>query len=193
MKKENSRTNYIVIALLVLVIGISIGYAALSATLNIYGSSTIGKASWDVHFANIIETAGGVTATKAATKKKKTKKKAATITSGNATEVTYDVTLAKPGDYYEFEVDVENTGTLPAKISTAPTLGGVSAAQDVYLNYTVKWKDSNADPATGDEIAAGDKKTAVVRIEYDKNVSSDQLPTTGETLALTFSMNFVQA
>lgn len=36
-------------------------------------------------------------------------------------------------------------------------------------------------------------KTAVVRIEYDKNVSSDQLPTTGETLALTFSMNFVQA
>ena len=35
MKKENSRTNYIVIALLVLVIGISIGYAALSATLNI--------------------------------------------------------------------------------------------------------------------------------------------------------------
>lgn len=96
MKKENSRTNYIVIALLVLVIGISIGYAALSATLNINGSSTIGKASWDVHFANIIETAGGVTATKAAT-----------ITSGNATEVTYDVTLAKPGDYYEFEVDVE--------------------------------------------------------------------------------------
>lgn len=182
MKKENSRTNYIVIALLVLVIGISIGYAALSATLNINGSSTIGKASWDVHFANIIETAGGVTATKAAT-----------ITSGNATEVTYDVTLAKPGDYYEFEVDVENTGTLPAKISTAPTLGGVSAAQDVYLNYTVKWKDSNSDPATGDEIADGDKKTAVVRIEYDKNVSSDQLPTTGETLALTFSMNFVQA
>ena len=177
MKKENSRTNYIVIALLVLVIGISIGYAALSTTLNING-----KASWDVHFANIIETAGGVTATKAAT-----------ITSGNATEVTYDVTLTKPGDYYEFEVDVENTGTLPAKISTAPTLGGVSAAQDVYLNYTVKWKDSKADPATGDEIAAGDKKTAVVRIEYDKNVSSDQLPTTGETLALTFSMNFVQA
>ena len=41
MKKENSRTNYIVIALLVLVIGISIGYAALSATLNINGSSTI--------------------------------------------------------------------------------------------------------------------------------------------------------
>lgn len=61
------------------------------------------------------------------------------------------------------------------------------------MNYTVKWKDSNSDPATGDEIAAGDKKTAVVRIEYDKNVSSDQLPTTGETLALTFSMNFVQA
>ena len=43
MKKENSRTNYIVIALLVLVIGISIGYAALSATLNINGSQQLEK------------------------------------------------------------------------------------------------------------------------------------------------------
>ena len=182
VRRRIRRNHFYFVIILILFASIGVGYAALMSTISINGTTQITSAKWDVHFANVIETAGGVTATKAAT-----------ITSGNATEVTYDVTLAKPGDYYEFEVDVENTGTLPAKISTAPTLGGVSAAQDVYLNYTVKWKDSKADPATGDEIAAGDKKTAVVRIEYDKNVSSDQLPATGETLALTFSMNFVQA
>ena len=30
----------------------------------------------------------------------------ATITPGNNTEVTYNVTLSTPGDFYEFDVDV---------------------------------------------------------------------------------------
>lgn len=179
---KNSRTSYVVIALLILVVGISIGYAALSTTLNINGSSTIGKASWDVHFANIIESDGSVEATTPAS-----------ITAGNPTEVTYNVTLAKPGDYYEFSVDVVNAGTLPAKISATPTLTGVSAAQDVYINYSVKWSDTDAMPAANDLLTAnGGKKTAIVRIEYDSNISADQLPTTGETLTLSFSMNFIQ-
>lgn len=182
MKKENSRTNYIVIALLVLVIGISIGYAALSATLNINGSSTIGKASWDVHFANIIETAGGVTATKAAT-----------ITSGNATEVTYEVTLPTPGTFYEFTVDVVNAGSLDAKLSADATVEGVSAAQAVYTKYSVVWSDTGVAPKTGDVITAGQKKTAKVRVEYNKDVTAAQLPTTDQVLTLTASMNFIQA
>lgn len=179
---KRNRTSYIIIALLILVVGISIGYAALSTTLNINGSSTITKQSWDVHFANIIETDGSVTATSPAA-----------ITAGDPTKVTYNITLAKPGDFYEFSVDVVNAGTLPAKISAAPSLEGVSAAQDVYVNYTVKWADSNAQPAANDLLSAnGGKKTAIVRIEYDKNTTADQLPTTGETLTLSFSMNFIQ-
>ena len=84
--EKKGRGSFIAILVLVLVLGISIGYAALSTTLNINGSTTIGKSSWDVHFANVIETAGGVTATKAAA-----------ITAGQTTEVTYEVTLPTPG------------------------------------------------------------------------------------------------
>ena len=138
--EKKGRGSFIAILVLVLVLGISIGYAALSTTLNINGSTTIGKSSWDVHFANVIETAGGVTATKAAA-----------ITAGQTTEVTYEVTLP------------------------------------------VVWSDTGVAPKTGDVITAGQKKTAKVRVEYNKDVTAAQLPTTDQVLTLTASMNFIQA
>ena len=46
-KKKNS--SFVVIALL-LIVTISIGYAALSTTLNINGTSTIKKQTWSVYF-----------------------------------------------------------------------------------------------------------------------------------------------
>ena len=42
--------------------------------------------------------------------------KAAVITPNDTTEVTYEVTLAKPGDFYEFTVDAVNAGTVDAII-----------------------------------------------------------------------------
>ncbi len=180
-RKKN--TSYIILLLLVLVVGISIGYAALSTTLNINGQSEINKATWDIHFANLIETPGSVTATSKAA-----------ILAGNPTEVSYDIVLNQPGDFYEFSVDVINAGTLPAKISVKPTLKGVSEAQDVYVNYTVTWKDTEETPKANDVIEPNNgKKTAVVRVEYDTNINPDQLPKVTETLTLSFSMNFVQA
>ena len=178
--EKKGRGSFIAILVLVLVLGISIGYAALSTTLNINGSTTIGKSSWDVHFANVIETAGGVTATKAA---------AITAT----TEVTYEVTLPTPGTFYEFTVDVVNAGSLDAKLSADATVEGVSAAQAVYTKYSVVWSDTGVAPKTGDVIKAGQKKTAKVRVEYNKDVTAAQLPTTDQVLTLTASMNFIQA
>ena len=46
-KKNSKKTVYLI---LVLILGISVGYAALSATLKINGTSTIKSAKWSVHF-----------------------------------------------------------------------------------------------------------------------------------------------
>ena len=180
MKNSKNKKNYILVALLLLVVTITVGYAALSTTLNINGSSTITKQSWDVHFESLNVTAGSVTATTPAA-----------ITADDTTKVTYGITLAKPGDFYEFTVDVKNGGTLPAKLSAAPTIDGVSTDQDVYVNYTVTWSDGSA-IAAGDTIQGGDSKTAKVRVEYDKNINANQLPTADQNLTLEFEMNFVQ-
>lgn len=176
-KKKNS--SFVVIALL-LIVTISIGYAALSATLNINGTSTIKTNTWDVHFANVkVTTNTGATVTKAPT-----------ITEGKTTEVTYNVALNQPGSVYEFTVDVVNGGTIAAKTSATPTLGGNT--QTAIVNYTVTWSDGS--PITANTaLAAGATKTAKVRVEYKKDITAAQLPSADTALSLTCSIPYVQA
>ena len=176
-KKKNS--SFVVIALL-LIVTISIGYAALSTTLNINGTSTIKTQNWDVHFANV----------KATTTTGATVTKAPTITEGKTTEVTYNVALNQPGSVYEFTVDVVNGGTIAAKTSAIPTLGGNT--QPTIFNYTVTWSDGSEITANT-TLAAGATKTAKVRIEYKKDITAAQLPSTDTALSLTCSIPYVQA
>ena len=177
MKKKSGKK--VVLSLLaLLLLTITVGYAALSTTLNINGTSKINNATWDVHFANLKVTSGSVSATKAAT-------------IDSATEIDYNVELIKPGDFYEFTVDVTNTGTIDAKLGAAPILSGVSAEQDVYTNYTVTYSDDTAIHAN-DKLAAGTTKKLKVRVEFDRNITNSQLPTEAQPLNLTFAMNYVQ-
>ncbi len=178
MKKKNSK-KFVLSLLVLLLLTISIGYATLSTTLKINGTSGINNPTWNVHFANIEVTDGSVSATKAAT-----------IDTATTT-VDYNVDLTKPGDFYEFTVDVKNEGSINAKLSALPTISGVSTEQDVYTNYTVTYKDGSAIKAD-DKLASGETKTLKVRVEFDKNITNDQLPTKAQTLNLTFEMNYVQ-
>ena len=178
MKKKSNR-KFVLLVLALLLFTITVGYAALSTTLNINGTSKINNATWDVHFKNLEVTAGSVSATKAAT-----------IDSGT-TAIDYNVELIKPGDFYEFTVDVTNTGTIDAKLGEAPILSGVSAEQDVYTNYTVTYSDDTAINAN-DKLAAGATKKLKVRVEFDRNITNSQLPTEAQTLDLKFAMNYVQ-
>jgi len=169
-----------IVVLVLLLLGISVGYSALSASLNITGTSKIAKTTWDVHFENISVTTGSVTATTAPT------------ISADKLQITYAVNLSAPGDFYEFTVNVKNAGTLDAKLSALPTISGVGTAQDVYTNYTFTHSDGTA-IAAGETLAAGASRTFKVRVEFDSNVSASQLPTAEQTLNLTVDMNYVQA
>jgi len=60
------------------------------------------------------------------------------------TSLSFGVTLDKPGDFYEFQVDAVNDGTLDAMlsiISTTVTSGGSPATLPSYIKYTVKYAD----------------------------------------------------
>lgn len=178
MKKNKKRLS--ILALLVILLVMSIGFAALSSNLNINGTSIINNAKWDVHFENVTPTAGSVTAT------------TAPALDANRLNITYAVTLTKPGDYYEFTVDVKNAGSVDAKLSALPTLGGLSNAQDVYTNYTFTHSDGTPIQA-GEILAANTAKNFKVRVEFDSAISASQLPTTAQTMTLTVSMNYEQA
>ena len=167
-----------VIAIMLLLTGIlGIGYAALTTTLNITGSSSITKASWDVHFENITEKSGSVSAITAPS------------ISGNT--ISYSFNLVNPGDYYEFTVDVKNSGTIDAKLATDAIVNGLVSDQDTYTNYTVTYNNGNPIKAN-DTLVAGETKTIKVHVEFDKNLTPAQLPTSEVSLNLNYSMEYIQ-
>ena len=178
MKKTKRRLS--VIVLLLLLMSVTIGYSALSSSLNITGTSKISNAKWDVHFADVSVTTGSVTATTAPT------------IDASGLNITYAVNLTTPGDFYEFTVNVTNAGSVDAKLNALPTIAGVSPAQDVYTNYTFTHTDGTA-IAVGETIAAGASRNFKVRVEFDDSITADQLPEEAQTMTLTVGMNYVQA
>ena len=85
-----------VLTLSILIMVFTVGYALITTTVNINGTGYINRAEWNVHFANIQTKTGSVTPSTAPT-------------ISNNTSVTFVATLANPGDFYEFNIDVENT------------------------------------------------------------------------------------
>ena len=179
---QKNTINFIIV--LLLFIANSIGYARLSSTLKVSGSGAngggTGHAKWDVHFENLVEKSDRVQLNVPATIK------------GNTTDIEYSVNLLVPGSYYEFEVDIKNNGTINAKLANEPSFNGITPAQDVYTNYTVKYVD-NTDIRVGDVLRAGDSKRMKVRVEIEKDLTPDKLPTTAQAMNLSVDLDYIQA
>lgn len=115
------RKSYILPIFALVVVILSVGYAAITATLNITGTSTITKNTWNIHFQDLSVTSGSVTAATPAA-----------ITTNNHAEITYTVTLPKPGDFYEFTVNIVNDGTIAANTTLA---AGASKKMKLRVQY----------------------------------------------------------
>lgn len=186
MRRKQRNKKLVIVAILLLMV-ISIGYAAISTTLTINGTASIAKTSWNVHFENLVETTGGVTPTTAPS-----------VTGTETTEITYAVTLEKPGDFYEFTVDVKNGGTINAKIAENGVQNTeLTTEQAKYAKYTVTYADGTA-IADGDKLAksgeTGDTRTVKVRVEYRNDIDAETLNALESdlTLNLTCTLNYVQ-
>ena len=208
---RNKKRNRILF-LLILLLGIGIGFAALATTLKINGSATINKNTWNIYWDNVANETGVTPETHPQI----------TADENNVpkTLLTWSVTLNEPGDYYEFEVDAVNAGTLDAEIigidskvgndSIISTVEGELVEADPtpvpsYIKYSVKYAD-------GSSVGLGDKlpkapdltstppvytrKTYKIRVEYDRNaVTNAQVNgmTDDVTLSFTYHVTYGQA
>ena len=180
MKRQKKK--YTISLLILLLLGIALGYAALNSNLSISGVSGISATTWDVHFDHIQETSGSVIPN--------------STTSINAAgnTVTFNVTLSTPGDFYEFTVDAVNAGTVDAMIeSFSSTLNGGSISNlPDCLTYSVTYFDG-VEIASNQLLAAGTAETYKVRVEFKTDIDEDDLPDSNQTLSFAFSVNYVQA
>ena len=159
---------------------VTVGYAALSTTLSITGKGTLSKNSWDIHFENLVIVDNGASAVTTAPTIDSTK-----------TKISFNITLSKPGDTYEFTVDAVNKGTIDAMLSGFSTTS-LTTDQQKYLTYTVTYSDG-ATISTKDYLKKGTSETIRVKVRFKEDLTSADLPSSAETLNLTATLIYVQA
>lgn len=175
-KQDNIKSILIVLILL-----IGLGYALLQSNLSINGITNLSNPIWDVHWNNVQVSTGSVEAD------------TPTIDT-NKTTVSFNVTLTKPGDYYEFTVDAVNAGTIDAMIeSISSKLNGTTITTlPAYLEYKVTY-DDGVDLEVNHALMQNTTETYRVKVGYKKDISSNELPTTNQSIDLQFSVKYKQA
>lgn len=190
MEKERGAKIIAIDALLIAVVGLTVGYAAYSSTLTINGTANVDPASWKVNFG--YKTGDSLTGT----------------IKGHATETTaptladttisgFDVTLKAPGDSVTYNFLIKNSGTLNAKLANF-TMGTLTCAPNASSNisqedatklcgelkYTLTYADGST-ITTGTTLDAGDSKELVLKLEWPSastlSVSDDVKVTIGTT------------
>ena len=184
--------------LLILLLLVSVGYAAIATTLKINGSSQVKSARWNVYWDN---ESIQVTERSVAT----TSGNEARVTDAEKTQVEYSVELNEPGDFYEFTVDAVNEGSLNAKIAPNGVKNNVYASDGTtpknlpdYIGYTVKYVDDDSDVTEGDILEAKTgttptRKKYKVKVWYKTDIDPSALnDSTNETMKLMFEVDYVQ-
>ena len=184
MKNYKRKLNYMI--LVIVIVLMTIGYSILSSNLNIVGSSQINAPTWDIHWNNV-QVNSSSTATVVT---------APTIDSGK-TEVKFNITLVTPGDYYEFNVDAVNGGTIDGMIDVVSKKvfqsdGTTETTLPDYLEYRVTYSD-DLGIYPKHKLASGQTETYKVGIYYKKNIEASQIPSSPVTLVYKFSVDYVQS
>lgn len=143
MQKNRGLRTLAIAAIMISLLGLVVGYSALSQTLLIGAKTTVKGADWSVHFDTTSLSEPTLTGSA-------TVLNPATIT---ITQIDIDVSLTKPNDSVVYTFDVVNDGTLDAKLSADPTFSGISEASAKNVSFTLTYLD-------GTEIKANDELNA---------------------------------
>lgn len=197
MDRQRKKRLYIILLLLFVVIAMTVAFAALSTTLNIRGTARFDTATWEIKFANL--SAATLTG-------------AATVTTEPTIQGTgdiiigdYEVVLTKPGDSVTYTFDVENNGTVDAKIGSftkaaTPTFNGLAtdagnkAADEALLTanttYTLTYTADGREVALDDTLEAGVSVNMTLKLAYDGTaIPTDDVEISGLDIAMIYVQN----
>lgn len=149
-KSKINTVNVIVIALLLLICAMAVGYAAFATQLTINGNAEIISGQWNVQITKIEATSINGTAV-------------AGTPTHTTTTATFNAQLVKPGDSVTYTVTVENKGTIAAVLDSATFTPQENGSPAIIYTTT--------DPAQ--ELAAGGTTTFTVTATFDPSVTAE--------------------
>lgn len=166
------KKNILIIALLISIIAMSIGYAALAQQLTINGTANI-SANWDVKIKEItprVLTGASI--------------KEGSPTFSN-TSASFNVDLEYPGANAEFDITIENAGKINAILDSISGIDSANSSAPTYITYLVYGVTE------GDLLDSGDTTTATISVTWDSNQETS--PETSVSKTATINLNYVQA
>ena len=182
MEKERRTKALVIVVLLIVFMGLTIAFAALSTTLNINGTAYLDAAKWGIRFENLSSPTKIGSATTTGTAK---------IEETKAAEITgINVSLMAPGDKVTYTVDLVNKGTINAKIDNIEKTV-LTSEQQRYLTFKVTDKNGY-EISQGDILEKGETKKITITIEFIKDLTKEDLPKQTSTISLSYKLNFVQ-
>ena len=190
MTSTKDKKNAIIVSLLIAVIAMAIGYAALSSQLTINGTAEV-TSTWDVKMTSISEGTKSNTSGVEST---------AVVNSadleGNTT-ATFDVSFQTPGDCVEFDIVVTNNGSLDAKLAnvtataTDGSEGPLELTEAKGINYEITIDGQSTEEAKESTITnGGDTQTVHVKVYWDQTAT--EVPANA-TKKLLVNLEYVQA
>ena len=173
MNKKNLKNS--ILLFIVILFGMSTGYSYLNSSLYINGTSIISASVFDINIDNLYISAGSVVA----------------ISEPiiNDTTTTFSVKLENIDDFYEFTVDVVNSGNCDAKLGSLVETTGLTTEQEQYFDYNLTYQ--NNEPIEENQLVKKDESVRLKsRVEYKEEVNVSSVPESVKTLNLGFKLNY---
>ena len=169
MKMNEEKKSILLIVLIVILVSMTIAYAALSTTLSIAGTAQVSQTTWDIHFANFENESPATTSLG------ETNTGVLKSVTTNATKIeNLKVDLKKPGDKIVYTFDIINSGTVDAKLSLFnKTITCESDNTCSYATYTVTCLDENNQNALvqGSYLQKNKSINCTLTIKYNEDAS----------------------
>ena len=196
MTEKKEKKNILIGGLLVAIIAMAVGYAALAQQLTINGTAQV-SSTWDVKFTSISTGTASNSAGVASTATNKTPPK---ITN---TTATFDVEFQTPGDTMEYDIIVTNNGSLDAKLanvvataSSADGSGDLQLTEANGINYEITIDGRPYASARNTVLAGkpsdGPAKTSTIHVKVWWDAAATTVPE-NTIKKLTVTLEYVQA
>lgn len=168
---NRDKKNIMIICLLVAVVFMSVGYALLSAQLDIKGSTSIVDPVWDVKISSISSTSTEGYGT------------SLNATVENRFSAKFNAELKMPGDKVTYVINVKNEGTIAAKLNS------ITITPENYSEGFIKYTIEGI--AAGDTLDVGESKMFNLEVSY--NTEKTGTPSNEElTKEITLMLDYIQ-
>ena len=197
MRRRNNKSKLVALILGIVLMGI--GYAYLTTNLKIKGTTNIGNNKWDVHFENAEVEDKSDTVSFESNSNSNLAQGLPNITGENDTELEWQVVLNQPGDYYYVTSDIVNAGDIDAELDYENSFITFQLDNNEEVKVALVNVNGELEPfkvyfnGNPSHVNAGESIKIIVGAEIDEDITTEQWNNIkGKTVKMKLDLKYVQ-